>query len=259
LGEFNQRTIRIWLARVLEPCGSRAFYTLLAPEWQRIPLINEIVAGAKIEEHKYTKAVRDVRYYVGANLCRLATYGPIYYGLWQKPYVLSLIMMGTLTFFHFMSMFTEFYKGLVLWTAWDRNQIGEDENQMKMPDPQPPKTRGFWAPYSIESKEGYVRIGMEWFRKRVVLFVDSLSGGPATERSSRKGLYNFVDDTIAAEKVHLVGAVLGALFVLPFFTEGPHWIGVYGLFVIGLDMYLALLQRYHRTRVWAALRLERGN
>jgi hypothetical protein len=26
-----------------------------------------------------------------------------------------------------------------------------------------------------------------------------------------------------------------------------------------LDTYLVMLQRYHRTRVWEALRLERGN
>jgi hypothetical protein len=116
-------------------------------------------------------------------------------------------------------------------------------------------TKGIFCPYSFETDRLYLALGLEWFRKRVAKFVERLSGGPSRERASKIGLYNFVNDTIAAEKIHLIAAVLGFCIVVPFFAEGNYWLAAYSSLLVLLDGYLAMLQRYHRTRVWLALRL----
>jgi hypothetical protein len=85
-----------------------------------------------------------------------------------------------------------------------------------------------------------------------------LSGGPATERSSRKGLYNFVNDTIAAEKIHLIASAMGGCMMVPFIAERKYLLVGYISLLVLMDLYLALLQRFHRTRVWKALRLDKS-
>lgn len=246
-------TLLIWLTRLFEIVGAGPFYRFMAAEWHRLPNLRETLAGKRIMHETWKKGSRDVRYYFLANLLRIVTYIPIVLYVDWKRHPETIVVLGLLMTFHVISMVTEIYKGLILLLLEKRHQIDAEWDPNKMPDIEPPRTTGYFAPLKFESKAGYTRIGMEQFRLRVVLFVDSLSGGPATERGSRKGLYNFVNDTIAAERVHLIAATLGIIMMFPFSGGMLLYTGL----LVALDLYLALLQRYHRTRVWEALRLPR--
>jgi hypothetical protein len=247
------------LARLLEGLGCRAFYSFLAPEWHRLPSVAGLQAGEEIPIEGYRKGLRDARYYAGANGLRLLTYVPIFIGYQKYAGVFGWSSLGLLTAFHVVSIFTEAYKYAILRLAKEWGRVKEGLKWPLGPDPVSPATRGYFAPLRYETKAGYVGIGMEWFRIRVVLFVDGLSGGPAQERGSRKGLFNFTNDTIAAEKIHLIGGALSAALMIPFVVNRAYGYAGYVSILVMLDTYLVMLQRYHRTRVWEALRLERGN
>jgi hypothetical protein len=249
----------VGLARFLEMIGCRAFYSFLAPVWHRLPSVAGLQEGTLIPIEGYRKGRRDARYYAGANGLRMLTYVPICFGYQKYASVFGWVALAMLSAFHVASILTELYKYSLLHIAKQWNLVREGLHWPLGPDPESPRTRGYFAPLRFETKQGYVNIGMEWFRIRVVLFVDGLSGGPAQERGSRKGLFNFTSDTIAAEKIHLIAAFLCLGLMIPFIpvhaTEYLWYIGC----LLMLDLYLVMLQRYHRTRVWDALRLERGN
>ena len=257
LPKFSKAHPLFLVARILELIGVRAFYTFLAPPWHQLPKASGLARGAIMSGHLYRKGVRDCRYYAGANAIRLASYAPIYFGIKQNPHWISISVLTLLVAFHVLSILAEAYKGVLLWIAILHDRVTEVESESQIPQPQRPKQSGMFSPYWFESQEGYVRMGLEYFRLRVAKFVDSLSGGPDTERASRKGLYNFVNDTIAAEKIHLIASVMGASMMLPFIAEKKYMLAGYIFLLVMMDVYLALLQRYHRTRVWKALRLDR--
>ena len=247
-------------ARGFELIGVRAFYTFLAPPWHRVPSVRELRDGQYLSAETFRKGIRDARYYTGANGLRLLTYIPIYYGLVKLQDRLALSMLVALSAFHLVSILAETYKAIVLLSAKKMGRVVDDPSLVPIP-PEPPKPplKGYFSPYRFESKRGYQSIAMEWFRVRVAKFVDSLSGGPSTDRGSRKGLHNFVQDTIAAEKIHWIAAVLSFVMALPFYVQGDRGMSAYASVLVVLDLYLVMLQRYHRTRVWEALRLPRQN
>jgi len=251
-----------WLgaARGFELIGVRAFYTFLAPPWHRVPSVKELRNGQHLSAETYRKGIRDARYYTGANFLRLLTYIPIFYGLQKVGDRLAMSMLIALSAFHIVSIFAESYKAIVLVCAKSMGRVVDDPALLPVPpEPPHPPLKGYFAPYRFESKKGYQAIAMEWFRVRVAKFVDSLSGGPSTDRGSRKGLHNFVQDTIAAEKIHWIAAILSLIMALPFYIHRDVGLAVYASSLVVLDLYLVMLQRYHRTRVWDALRLPRQN
>ena len=249
----------VGLARFLEMIGCRAFYSFLAPIWHRLPSVAGLQEGILIPIEGYRKGRRDARYYAGANGLRMLTYVPICFGYQKYASVFGWVALAMLSAFHIASILTELYKYSLLHIAKQWNLVREGLHWPLGPDPECPRTSGYFAPLRFETKQGYVNIGMEWFRIRVVLFVDGLSGGPAQERGSRKGLYNFTGDTIAAEKIHLIAAFLCLGLMIPFIpVHATGYLWYIGCLLM-LDLYLVMLQRYHRTRVWDALRLERGN
>ncbi|CAN1532463.1 Glycosyl-4,4'-diaponeurosporenoate acyltransferase [Fimbriimonadaceae bacterium] len=258
LPKFSKAHPLFFVARLMELIGVRVFYTFLAPPWHQLPKASGLAKGAIMSGPAYRKGVRDCRYYASANAIRLASYIPIYFGIKENPHPLSVTVLALLVAFHVLSILAEAYKGVLLWIAILHDRVTEDEAQSQIPGPQRPKATGLFAPYWFETQAGYMRIGLEHFRKRVATFVDSLSGGPATERSSRKGLYNFVNDTIAAEKIHLIASAMGGCMMVPFIAERKFLLVGYISLLVLMDLYLALLQRFHRTRVWKALRLDKS-
>jgi hypothetical protein len=257
LPQFSKANPQFLVARLLELLGVRAFYTFLAPHWHQLPKASLLAKGAIMSRSTYDKGVRDCRYFAGANAIRLVSYVPIYFGIKQNPHWISISVLMLLVAFHVLSILAEAYKGFLLWIAINNDRVTEVESEAQMPDPQRPRATGYFSPFWFETQAGYVAMGLERFRLRVAKFVDSLSGGPSTERSSRKGLYNFVNDTIAAEKIHLIAGCMGASMMLPFINERKYMMAGYIFLLVMMDLYLALLQRYHRTRVWKALRLNR--
>jgi hypothetical protein len=240
----------------MERIGIRGFYQLLAPTERRLPTVNEILRGATVREDIFDKNRNELRYFILANLVRIGLYLPVGYGLWQLGAQTAFGLWIVVNMIHLLSLLSEVYKRYLLRMVERRRQIFR---QAERPSPPPePVTRGYFSPKLPETIDNYRRIGMERWRKIVVRFVERLSTGPVNDLSTRRGLLEFQHVTIVSEKVHLVAGTISVLLVVPFFRYQDWPFAAYGAFLVLLDLYLVLLQRYHRVRIWNALRLEHG-
>lgn len=129
------------------------------------------------------------------------------------------------------------------------------------------KTRGYFRPRQFE-KFYYRILGLEAFRRIVVHFIettklsrqDKAKGEEVhfVDHAGRPELYHFEASTRMAEAIHLICALWDFPALALLVAARSPWL-VFAAFLFVLDLYLVLLQRYHRVRVWAIINTERNH
>jgi hypothetical protein len=124
------------------------------------------------------------------------------------------------------------------------------------------KTSGYFKPRPFENQMLFRALGVEWFRKVVVWFVETTKLSQEdrkrgeevhyVESASRSELVQFEAATRTAEAIHLICAIWNVPAATVLILAGSPW-AISAVLMIGLDCYLVLLQRYHRARVWALI------
>jgi hypothetical protein len=245
----------LWLTvRLFEWIGVSRFYRAVAPAEFQLPPARAVLQGASASREHAKQVRKEVAYYSGANIVRVAIYVPIAMGLGEIEATLAQGVLLLLTLFHALCVAVELYKyslaGLLEW----RGTLTD------APIPRPtqlPEPTGWFAQRRFESVTVYRRLGFEFVRSCVLKFMDLFGGGRDTIRD-RQGMYEYRANTMASEVVHLVGALLYVPMLIPLAlasAQGRIAVGfaVYAAVLMALDLILAALQRYHRTRVNAVI------
>lgn len=248
----------IGAARFLEKLGIRRFYRLLTVIGNdRMLSFDELPTYTKA---KLKELRDDVRYFSWANFFRGILYVPVIIALWplDHPYVVGSLIF--LVSFHFVCIMLEFYKGTLMdfWMPQmedtpDDKRHAKDRSELRV-DP-----HWWFSGKAFESVDGYRRIGLEWFRQLVVSYTnktkftkEEIKAGKRVEYlqgGTMESVVKYERDTRVGEMMHMAAL---AFNVAPFgvFLLRHSWffVGLVG-FILWLDLYLVLLQRYNRLRV----------
>lgn len=252
------------LPRLLELLGVRGFYWVMShlagermlPAW-----------GAKESKEWSREKVIEVRegarYFLIANIFRAAIYVfPMLAAIKDRATAPFWTMVG-IVFFHGLCIVLEAYKALLCRKHGQSLQDGTwPEGQ---PDDPPDirlsaKMDWYFAPRRIETDLFYRILGVEAFKNIVTFYVENTKLTKEERDSGRKAVYvkmgskqdkiQFVRDTRVAETIHFCAFLIN----VPVFIQGlvlgiPSFVW-FILPVLILDIYLVLLQRQHRLRMW---------
>lgn len=201
-------------------------------------------------------ARQTTRYFSAANLARAACYLPqLAAFVWVKywpgfAYVLALFAM------HGLLVLVEYYKS-ALCLYW-KGLASQDE--IKRPEPDPEMPPGWYRLARFENETFYRRIGLEAFRLFVTWVMSTLTYGFSGKKMRFIPLPNrslavaFERSTRVSETVHWwSGISMLPLVVLSWFGA-PLGIAIWSTVIVFGDVLLALLQRYHRARVWPVVK-----
>lgn len=239
--------------RFYELIGIRGFYAWITGVGGGKPLPNtKNPAEIPVNHLETTKA--DSRYFEIANLLRAGFYLPPMVALFIVRQWFGFGILLFLVVFHFLCVATERYKRALL----NIHQPGPAEPLVG--DPNATITQHwFYSPKKFETNKFYRRIGLDYIRGRVRYYTRKTRFSRGEEKpveyiedQSPAAYARFEQGTRIGEMLHLVAMFLN---LPPAFTAAlaREWIWmVYLLLVAGADLYLALLQRYHRRRVTIA-------
>lgn len=226
------------------------------------PATGRLYPKSRLEE-----AIRHARYYAWANGLRGLMYVPVAIGLLRIGAWFAFYFLLALMLFHALCILAENHK---LAAATEILETGRISTVEPIPiqrgaDEMPPKN-WYFIPKSIESPQLYKLIGVAALRTVVNWYIDltqltkeeRAAGKKAKHMpSTRTGMLDYETETRQAEIMH---GIAGAFNFIPFVAlwEAKEWALVaYVFLIILLDLYLVLLQRFHRVRIYSALRRRR--
>lgn len=177
---------------------------------------------------------------------------------WFAFYFLSALML-----FHALCVLAENHKLVAATELLETGRYSTIEPAVvqRADDEMPPKNI-YFIPKRFESPKLYQLIGVAAIRKVVNWYIDltqltkeeRAAGKKAKHMpSTRTGMLDYETETRQAEIVH---GIAGALNFVPLLAlwQAKEWTYVaYVAAIILLDLYLVLLQRFHRVRIYAAL------
>lgn len=190
-------------------------------------------------------------------------YVPVTLGLLKHQSWFSFYFLVALMLFHAMCILAENHKLAVANHLMETGQFSTIE---PIPEPRgvdemPPMNR-YFMPKRFESPRLYKLMGLDALRKVVNWYIDltqltreeRAAGKKAKQMpSTRAGMLDYETETRQAEIMH---GVAGAINLIPLGAlcyAGEWALVAYVSIIILLDLYLVLLQRFHRVRIYAAL------
>jgi len=252
------------LPRLLELLGVRGFYWVMShlagermlPPW-----------GAKESKEWSLEKVGEVkegaRYFLIANIGRAAIYiFPMLAAIKDRATAPFWTMVG-IVFFHCLCIILESYKALLckrhgqalLDGRWEEGQPN-DPPDIRLSA----KMDWYFAPRRIETDLFYRFIGVEAFKNIVTFYVENTKLTKEDRDNGRKAVYvrvgskqdkiQFVRDTRVAETIHFCALLINVPVFVQGLALGISSVVWFILPVLILDIYLVLLQRQHRLRMW---------
>lgn len=248
-------------AQRFESLGARPVYRVVASIVREplLPGTTDVLGDWTIQQLEAVSG--KAQYFAAANLARAACYIPqaIAFGLGRYWPGLGYVLL--IWALHLCLVFVEAYKRSLV-AFWS-----ETAPDRETPDC-PPEAERPPAPfrlYGFETERFYRMLGLEWFRRFSTWVMSTLTYGWNSERMtfiaqpSRQQVIAFERETRVSEAVHWASAISVAPLVVFSWLGSPLGIAVWSSVIVLGDVLLALLQRYHRSRVWPIIkrRLER--
>lgn len=241
--------------RLIEIMGGRLLYVGLAKIFRdRImpPTGHPFAQGFTQED--LAEISRNARYFGISNLGRVALNLPvililILYSAWPVAW-----FVGSQCLMHLLVAYSEAYKRNLAESHKPDPEAIASESQIS------PLVGSWFEPKKWESKKLYQKIGVDWFR---VIVEGYINWARRTDEEKARGqvvaylptpsknqILAFEAETRVGELVHFGMAILDAVpFVYGVATLNPYLIFFTDYLVVG-DIYLSLLQRFHRLRLW---------
>lgn len=239
-----------------EALGIRALYVMVAK------LVHEdLLPPARGQVGNWTKEhLETIRagtyYFAAANVARSVCYVPQAIAFTLAHYWPGQLYVGLIWAAHGLLVVVESYKR-VLCDQWLPVAELEEAQPTPLPAETPP---GLFRLRKFETERFYRRIGLEAFRQFVTWMMSALTYGLSGRRMvyiaqpSRHLAVAFERATRVSETVHLCSALSVAPLVVLSWIGAPLGVAIWSTVIVWGDLMLALLQRYHRSRVWPVIR-----
>lgn len=194
------------------------------------------------------------RYYAWANIIRAIVYVPLLNPLRTYDSRVAYPILVALLMFHGLCILVEVHRHNLLRTLPPSIAPVRPKPKVKVGDLAP---HPFFEPKPWETLSFYKSIGLEYVRQFVRVYDRKTRGA---EPAMAANLAVMELDSRTAEAMHWAAALLNIPFVVALFQAHSPWIWLGGTILLG-DLYLMLLQRYHRVRVrtTASKRNRRGS
>lgn len=236
-------TKRRSIVRSLEAAGIRKVSDFMARAFGDDPLPPE---SATEVEHEWSSSrlrttSETARYYAWANFLRGVLYIPLLAPLRNSgtPWIGLLYF---LLVFHMVCILVELHRHNLL------RVLAPSAN----PKNPPPKVKvgelkysRWFEPKKWESLKGYRAIGLEHFRQ-VVRQYDRKTRGAEPAMAANLAVMEL--DSRIAESMHWAAASFNVPFVAVLAGTHSPWVWL-AVTILAMDLYLVLLQRYHRVRI----------
>ena len=242
-------------AEQYEALGVRRVYAQVAG-WVHEPLLpatRDVVGSwAQIQ---LKEAIQKTHYFTVANLARAALYIPQAIAFGMAKYWQGLLYVALTWAAHLLLVVVERYKK-ALALHW-MSLATPVEPKPERPIPEWPS--GIYRLRKFESEKFYKRIGIELFRSFSTWAISTMTYGFTGQKMtyisqpSRKQALAFERATRVSEAVHIGSAISVAPLVVFSWIGAPLGIAIWSTIIVYGDVMLALLQRYHRVRVWPVI------
>jgi hypothetical protein len=242
--------------RFYEAIGIRRFYTWISSLGDA-EVLPERRYDLPVPEYLIKSVRNDARYYEVANLTRLGMALPptLYLAYLETWFAFGclVIMCGYL----FVSILTERYKRALT----ELHLVDADAQPKEDEKPTLPRNHLWFTPKKWEKRELYQFLGMDWAQGRTLAFVkkaratnDPREQQEQLEHPNLTELVRFEKGTRAAETIHLIACAFNVPAAYVFIKEAQWVWALYILVIIWGDLWLSLLQRYHRVRTMILIR-----
>lgn len=235
--------------------GGRAAHRMISRAFGQ-PFYDAVGAPAHTQK-RLGDELEMARYYFWANLIRGAIYIPVLIGLQGTGHLVSLGAMYGLVAFHAICVAAELYKLGAIRRLLAGGRFASAE--LARTDPLPaPAPHPYFTPKRFETERAYRLLGLEIVRKLVNFYIDHTQLTPEQRRAGKKaqqmeptrnGVVKYETTTRQAETMHLLAASFNLAPLISFLVLGKAKFAVWVGFILFVDVYLVLLQRYHRVRV----------
>ncbi len=247
-----------FLLRFVEALGIRRFYAFMARSSgeRMLPSLREAATAkgwslAELEDRRAS-----TRYFGNTNLGRILLYSPILYLAWTGDVLIVFSLFFLFCVLHLVCAILEVYKGTLSYYVPVDEAPREKQPDSDVVD----LVEYFFSPKPWETEVFYTKIGVEFFRWLVTSYIESIqlskikrdSGETIhyVESSKPQDLLKFEASTRVAESIHWVGSIFDVLPLGMVIAAGKWWWVPYFTWLLWGDTFCALLQRYHRVRVW---------
>lgn len=255
---------RDFTLRVMEALGVRLLYAALSKVFRSklLPLSSAKLAYG-FDSQELSGIAKDAQYFGKSNFGRL---------ILNLPVLLILLLSGGIFVFWFVAVQCLIHL-LVGCAELYRSRLAailpaDPDAQVTKRSTEPLKGRWF-EPKSWESSRLYKKIGVDWFRVIVHGYIDRArltkeerKTGQAIgylQNPTRRQAVEFEAETRLGELVHYGIALLDSVpFIYGLVTANVPLIIFTAYLFVG-DIYLSLLQRYHRLRLWKFVQRERSD
>lgn len=242
------------LASWLEKLGGRVIYLCVTKFFREKPLPPVKARQAELSPTDLEKCKMDARYFGLANLGRFGFCLPIVLVLYllQGGWIFWLLVVQSVL--HLTLAWSELYKYNLA------SSLVANENVPDQAISFPELNSKWFEPQSWETQNFYKVIGVERAKWVVLGLYEVIQ--TTREQRARGETYQFMDskqpekliefeaNTRVSELVHYF---VGFLDAIPFVFAilGHHWAFALATgYLLVCDLYLSLLQRYHRVRIW---------
>jgi len=243
-------------AEQYEVLGVRRLYSLVAG-WVHEPTLpstsEDVGSWAQCQ---LQDALQKTHYFTMANLARAALYVPQAIAFGMTEYWPGLVYVTVTWIAHLILVVVERYKkSLALHWMPLASPI---DPKPERPIPEWPS--GIFKLRKFETEKFYKGIGIELFRSFSTWAMSTMSYGFTGQRMtyiaqpSRKQALAFERATRVSEAVHIGSAISVAPLVVFSWLGAPLGIAIWSTVIVYGDVMLALLQRYHRVRVWPVIK-----
>lgn len=243
-------------AHLLEALGIRLFYHFMhGITGDRMLSWNGTPTHSKVE---LSELLRDTRYYKWANGIRGALYVPPLLVLKPNQAPVAFWLLLFLVVFHTLCFLLEYYRESLV----NAHRAAEHYT----PSIAPPEKafasnaldHWYFSSKGWESPKLYITLGFERLRRFVVFYTEWTKQTWEERKTAEKPQYDkkpldlneFERDTRTGEILHAAAGTLNLPALIAFYElRWAFWfLYILGIFI--LDARLALLQRYHRVRVY---------
>lgn len=235
-----------------ESFGVRVLYLAVAKLVHERPIAASTSASTDADRAELRRVKEGTHYFLSANLARAACYAPHAVCFLLSRSVPGLTCVAVLFVCHGALVLVEAYKRS-LCEHWLPLAAEPTEPAVVAERAQP---SAWFRPRPIENVKLYKALGLELFRIFVTWVMSTLRHGFSGQKMefianpSRASAVEFEAGTRVSECVHWVSAASVAPLVVVSWWQGPVQLALWSTVILWGDFYLALLQRYHRVRVW---------
>lgn len=242
-------------ANQFEALGARRVYAFVAGLVHEPLLPSTKDAVGAWSKGQLQATILKTQYFSAANLARSACYIPQAIAFVLAKYWPGIAYLAAIWTCHLLLVYVEFYK-----RALSRFWMAEATDVEPEPDrPKPEIPPGIHRLRKFETETFYRWLGLEIFRIVSTTGMNYLTFGFSGEKRvyisqpSRQLAVSFERETRTSEAVHIGSAITVAPLVVLSWLGAPLGVALWSTFILWGDTWLALLQRYHRARVWPVI------